>query len=327
LYVCLARGIASTFLMNPFMRRVGVAFALMLAVSASAGLGSRSARAADLTPQQKQEMKSLYERATRAYDVGKYAEAIEEYQKAYEIGGDPPMLYNIAQAYRLNDEPGEAVRFYRRYLQRAPGARNREDVERKIAEQEKIVDDRAKIQSATQPPVPVPTAPPTPATTPTPSPTTPTTAPTLGPPAPPAATAPGAEASTPAPAVAAEPPSKVRPIVGWSLVGAGVVLGVIAGIEGSVAKSKGDDLTTMSMAKTKVQFDPTIQQAGKNANTTMIVCAIGAGAAAAAGVIVLLTGSSAGEAASEGTPPVASRATVTPWLGAGLVGAGADIRF
>ena len=80
----------------------------------------------------KLEMKQLYERATRAYDVGKYNEAIEEYRKAYEIGGDPPMLYNIAQAYRLNDEPEEAVRFYRRYLQRAPNARNREDVERKF---------------------------------------------------------------------------------------------------------------------------------------------------------------------------------------------------
>src|SRR5450432_2708858 len=132
---------------------------------------SQAARAAELTPAQKLEMKQLYERATRAYDVGKYNEAIEEYQKAYEIGGDPPMLYNIAQAYRLNDQPGEAVRFYRRYLQRAPNARNKDDVERKIAEQEKIVEDRRKAQAAVTPPPPpagVTTAPPpTPAVTPT----------------------------------------------------------------------------------------------------------------------------------------------------------------
>ncbi len=83
-------------------------------------------------------MKLHYQRATRAYDLQKYTEAIDEYQKAYEISGDPPMLYNIAQAYRLADQPAEAVRYYRRFLQRMPNARNREDVERKIADQEKL---------------------------------------------------------------------------------------------------------------------------------------------------------------------------------------------
>ncbi len=122
-------------------------------------------RAAELTPTQKLEMKQLYERATRAYDVGKYNEAIEEYQKAYEIGGDPPMLYNIAQAYRLNDQPGEALRFYRRYLQRAPNARNREDVERKIADLEKSMEEHRKAAAAaTPPPVTAPPLTPAPAT-------------------------------------------------------------------------------------------------------------------------------------------------------------------
>ena len=135
------------------------------------------ARAADLTPSQKLEMKQLYEKATRAYDVGKYNEAIEEYQKAYELGGDPPMLYNIAQAYRLNDQPGEALRFYRRYLQRAPGAKNREDVERKIAELEKTVEERRKAAAAaTPPPLPAPPVTTAPAPTPAPAP--------VGPPAP-----------------------------------------------------------------------------------------------------------------------------------------------
>src|SRR5258708_4232809 len=120
-----------------------IVFFVLLAVVAGP-----AARAAELTPQQKLEMKQLYERATRAYDVGKYNEAIEEYQKAYEIGGDPPMLYNIAQAYRLNDQPNEALRFYRRYLQRAPNARNREDVDRKIADLETVVDERKKAAAA-----------------------------------------------------------------------------------------------------------------------------------------------------------------------------------
>src|SRR5499427_9200224 len=100
-----------------------------VALMASAG----SARA-QMTQAQRDEVKLHYQRATRAYDLQKYQEAIDEYQKAYEISGDPPMLYNIAQAYRLADQPTEAVRYYRRFLQRMPNARNRDDVERKIAE-------------------------------------------------------------------------------------------------------------------------------------------------------------------------------------------------
>ena len=99
-----------------------------------------------MTQAQKDEVKLHYQRATRAYDLQKYTEAIDEYQKAYEISGDPPMLYNIAQAYRLADQPGEAVRYYRRFLQRMPNARNRDDVERKIADQEKLAEQRKKAE-------------------------------------------------------------------------------------------------------------------------------------------------------------------------------------
>ena len=99
-----------------------------------------------MTQAQKDEVKLHYQRATRAYDLQKYLEAIDEYQKAYEISGDPPMLYNIAQAYRLADQPAEAVRYYRRFLQRMPNARNRDDVERKIADQEKMAEQRKKVE-------------------------------------------------------------------------------------------------------------------------------------------------------------------------------------
>ena len=87
-----------------------------------------------LTADQKQEMKIHYERGQRAYDIGKYADAIDEYAKVYEIGGSPTMLFNIAQAHRLNNQPADALRFYKRYLLRSPSAANRADVEAKIAE-------------------------------------------------------------------------------------------------------------------------------------------------------------------------------------------------
>jgi hypothetical protein len=285
-----------------------------------------AARAAELTPAQKLEMKQLYEKATRAYDVGKYNEAIEEYQKAYEIGGDPPMLYNIAQAYRLNDQPGEALRFYRRYLQRAPSARNREDVERKIAELEKSVEEHRKAAAAaTPPPLPPPPLTTSPAATPAPVP-----APAVGPPAPVApAPAPIVTPGTETPPVMVETgPSQGRQIAAWSLIGAGVLCGAGAVVTGLIAHGKSNDVTKMSAAG--AVFDPNIQHDGKLFNNVTIGLGIAGGALAVTGVIVLLTGGSSSPAeapAQESAPPPPPAAMITPWLGNGLVGAGAGFRF
>ncbi len=293
----------------------------------------RAAGAAELTSQQKLEMKQLYERATRAYDVGKYAEAIDYYQKAYEIGGDPPMLYNIAQSYRLNDQPADAVRFYRRYLQRAPSARNKDDVERKIAELEKMVEERRKAPVAAPPPTPPPATPP---------PSTPSAAAS----APVQPTPPSSSSSSSSPTTTIEggattatdgnPPtlqddgggSPVRKIVGWSFVGLGAAAAVGAVIEGLVAKKYSDKVTSASQSHGTTEFDAGWEKEGKNANTAMLGLAIGAGAAVAAGIILVATAPSASEAPADvpAAPPTA-RATVAPWFGLGLVGAGATLKF
>jgi tetratricopeptide (TPR) repeat protein len=82
----------------------------------------------------KKEMKESYQKATRAFDLRNFDEAIEAYKRTYELGGDAPMLYNIAQALRLSQRPDEAVLYYRRYLARAPKAKNRDEVQSRIAE-------------------------------------------------------------------------------------------------------------------------------------------------------------------------------------------------
>jgi hypothetical protein len=313
--------------MSSLLKRLALTALLLLTASV--------ARAADLTPAQKLEMKQLYEKATRAYDVGKYNEAIEDYQKAYEIGGDPPMLYNIAQAYRLNDQPAEALRFYRRYLQRAPNARNREDVERKIAELEKTVEERRKAAAAaTPPPLPAPPVTTAPPPAPTPAPVGPP-APTNGP-----TTTPSPTLGTETPGVATPPPveagsgGRTLKIVGWSLVGGGVLCGAGALVTGLMARSKGQDLTNMSNAGDV--FDPNVEHSGKVLNNITIGLGIAGGALAVAGAILVVVGSSgsgSGEtpaAAPEGTTPPAPSspsAMVAPWIGSGLVGAGAAVRF
>ena len=267
---------------------------------------SSHADAAQLTPQQKEEVKLHYQRATRAYDLQKYQEAIEEYQKAYEISGDPPMLYNIGQAYRLADQPSEAVRYYRRFLQRMPNARNREDVERKIADQEKLIEERRKAAAAVAPPPPPPPAKSPPIVEVKPPPAVP--------PPPP---------EPPPPVVPAEPPSHARAVVGWSLIAAGVIADGVAIYEGYRAKQKGDELTRASMAGEV--FDPQVEEDGKSANIAAIALGIGGTAVAVAGAIVLITSGS--EDAGASSPPTAGRLTVTPWIGAGMFGGGARLQF
>lgn len=256
---------------------------------------SGSAHAMQLTPSQKAEMKLHYEKATRAYDVQKYSEAVEEYQKAYEIGGDPAMLYNVAQSYRLADQLTEALRFYRRYLQRSPNARNREDVERKITDLEKTVEERRKAAAVVTPPVVTP-----PPAVPTPPP--PTEVPVND------------EGSD---------GLRVAGIVVASVGAAGLIA---AAVTGKLAADKGEDLTEASM-KGRV-FDPDLESSGKTLNTVAIVSAIAGGAAVVTGAILLIVSASGGSGAPSSSGERASaRPVVGPILGGGVVGATAAVRF
>lgn len=254
-------------------------------------LARRDAGAMQLSAAQKTEMKQHYDRATRAYDIQKYTEAVDEYQKAYEIGGDPAMLYNVAQSYRLNDQLPDAVRFYRRYLQRSPNARNRDDVERKIAELEKTLEDRRKAAAAlavASPPV---------------APVVASQAPVAPPPA------------APPPADGSAGARRVTGIVFASLGAAGLVTFAITGI---LAKNKGDDLTSQS--KNSEMYDPALQDDGKRFDKIAIVSAIAGGAALVTGAVLILSSLSA-------ETPERTTSFLTPVVGPGLMGAAATGRF
>ena len=302
---------------------------LAAALGVLAVIISAPAQAMQLSPQQKADMKLHYDKATRAYDVGKYQEAIEQYQKAYEIGGDAAMIYNIAQAYRLSDQLSEAIRFYRRYLQRSPSAPNREVVERRIAELEKVVEERKR------------SGPPMVQAAPTPSPTPlmpiPGTASSGGPPASgssmpiggepsqgfPSATAPS-ELPPPATLQTSGRERKTHVAVGAVLLGAAAILGGAAIWQGRIAKEKGDKLTSESQSMGTTVFNPAIETNGKNANLYTILLGSAAGAVAIAGGIVLLTmpSSTSTETLQHNAAP-----SVAPVIGAGILGAQAGWSF
>ena len=97
------------------------------------------------------EARTYYDQGTKYYALGRFEEAIQNYEKAFELRPDPVLLYNIAQAYRLSKNFERALFFYKSFLRNAPDAPNRAQIEERIAELEEWV---AKQQvTANAPPV------------------------------------------------------------------------------------------------------------------------------------------------------------------------------
>jgi tetratricopeptide (TPR) repeat protein len=138
------------------------------------------------TPEQKKKAKEHYEKGTTHYNLGRFDEAIDEFTKAFELYPEPVFLYNIAQSYRMKENWERAKFFYKRYLSLAPDAKNRPDVESRIAEMDTELQKPKSGGTPVNPTPPGPTNPtpinpvtPTGPTT-TPTPTGPTTTPPTG---------------------------------------------------------------------------------------------------------------------------------------------------
>jgi tetratricopeptide (TPR) repeat protein len=82
------------------------------------------------------EAKAHAQRGTSLYNLGRFAEALAEYEAAYLAVQDPPFLFNIAQCHRKLGKNKEALDAYRTYLRVAPEAPNRSEVQKRIAELE-----------------------------------------------------------------------------------------------------------------------------------------------------------------------------------------------
>jgi hypothetical protein len=102
-----------------------------------------------------------FQRAERAFDLGKFEEALEAYEAAYEAKALPGFLFNIAQCHRNLGNGERAVFFYQRYLALDPATPNRKLVEELMAaEQERLEQSRPPAVAPTPEPPPGPPAPP-----------------------------------------------------------------------------------------------------------------------------------------------------------------------
>jgi len=77
-----------------------------------------------------------YMTAQQAEKAGDYDTAVAEYAAAYDITKDAKILYSVAKAYEGGGNKDAAVVYYRRYVNEAKEAKDRDDVKKHIAELE-----------------------------------------------------------------------------------------------------------------------------------------------------------------------------------------------
>jgi hypothetical protein len=293
-----------------------------------------------------------YKRGTTLYDLGKYEEAIIEFQQAYEIKDDPVLLYNIAQSYRLANKYQDALRFYKTYLRKSPKAVNRDEVETKIADMENLIQQQARVASMpsvdaippkgdkpanigappprAEKPVAVAATNPPPRERPVERPAEqPTEKPAEQPTEKPAATTDGnekadnpplvGEAKTEKKPVENKPEEAPRP--GRTLIIAGIVVAVVGvgAAAGGIAVNAiaGSD---SSKQMTNSTFDPSLDSQGKTFNTLGPVLLGAGGALVVAGVVVAVLGVLK-------KPAEQPKVTLLPALGRDLAGASLTVRF
>jgi len=124
---------------------------LLLAASPRASADGAASRPPD------KEARERFQRAELAFNVGKFSDALTEYQAAYEAKPLPGFLFNIAQCHRNLHNYEEAQFFYRRYLALAPDSADRATVEGLVAEMTRRLDDERRRPTSetageTQPP-------------------------------------------------------------------------------------------------------------------------------------------------------------------------------
>ena len=119
---------------------------VLLAASLSLSAVSR----AEPKKSDKLEAKTAYEAGIEEFGDGKYDDAARDFSRAYELVGEPGILYNVAQSYRLGQRFGEAAKAYREFLSHLPkDATSRPEVEGRIVElDERAADERRRADRA-----------------------------------------------------------------------------------------------------------------------------------------------------------------------------------
>jgi tetratricopeptide (TPR) repeat protein len=276
-----------------------------------------------------------FRRGTTYFELKRFKEAADEYEKAYRVAEDPALLFNIAQAHRGAGDYDAAINWFQAYLRRLPKAPNRRDVMALVDNLKKV---RAEQQRAERRP-PSGTMDPDPAARAARRPVEPE-APVVAVAVTPDTSRAQVEVKTPEPAQVKEParanaapalaPKAAMPApasdrmaqkgrtlkiagvatgaAGLAAVGAGIAMAVLA-------KDASDQITNAAPGTT---FDPSLAQNGRTFEAAGIGLLAGGGAAVVAGTVLYVLGLK-----QSGNP----RLAITPSVGARHAALTATIRF
>jgi tetratricopeptide (TPR) repeat protein len=87
--------------------------------------------------------RALFEQAEAKFNVGRFDEALVDYQAAYDAEPLPAFLFNIGQCHRNLGNYEQAQFFFRRYTALDPRSPNRPAAERLIVEMDRLAGERA----------------------------------------------------------------------------------------------------------------------------------------------------------------------------------------
>src|SRR4051812_27092968 len=93
--------------------------AALIVVLLAAGVAQAAPKGGP-TPEQK-DADRHFKAGVALFGETKYAEALAEFERAYEIAPAPIVLYNIAACHRELSHYGDAVKFYRRFIKEGEG--------------------------------------------------------------------------------------------------------------------------------------------------------------------------------------------------------------
>jgi tetratricopeptide (TPR) repeat protein len=102
-----------------------IAMALLLGLLSMTPVIAPRVQAADGASESDSAARELFRKAEISFNLGKFPEALRDYQAAYEAKPLPGFLFNIAQCYRHMGNYERARFFYRRYLALDPKTPNR----------------------------------------------------------------------------------------------------------------------------------------------------------------------------------------------------------
>lgn len=111
-------------------------------------VGTASSLGAEPSDQARSEARAHFRNGARLIRLGAYAAAVEEFSEAYRLYPNERIHYDLAQAYRLENDIPHAVAHYRRYLAAVHDGELAADARQQLSALGATVDQAAATESS-----------------------------------------------------------------------------------------------------------------------------------------------------------------------------------